>query len=694
MVAKLKLGSVLACAGLVCALFAAAPSAAQSGSEDPCVGVPAADFSDRGRVAEAHRASVDCVAFYAVTAGVGDGQRYGPRRTVTRGQMATFIVNVLLAANQPIPGGGGDDEFDDIAGSVHRQSINRLARIGVVRGTGANYRPNATVRRDQMASFLLQAAEWASGVQYDAAERHFSDVDPDNVHADNINAAYERGLVRGTRKPSEGQADGRYSPAGDVTREAMASFLVNELRFLQTAYELSTRVAPADFDGDGFDDLVLGAPWDRVGEKRNAGSVSVLYGADGGVTAHDQLWHRDRKGVKGVAAGNRDLGYFGYRVGSGDFDGDGYADLFAAAESNPSFDGIPRQVASINVLYGSRDELTAHGDQLWHADRPGVKGEGGAGGGAPGDFNRDGYDDLAFVGDGLHVLYGSLDGLTAAGDLHIQTSDRGVKGNDAPFHGQMAIGDFDGDRIDDLAVGRPGAVHVFFGSTRGLTRRDQLLRDGHNGIPDRGPDQGWGGAMAAGNFDGRDGDDLAVDFATGDHPSDGDITRAIILRSDRTSRGLTSDGMQTLTPEDFGESTNSEQSSTLDFADGMQAADFDRDGRDDLAISMLVRDVEKSEIEAVTHIARDSSTQLVEPSAAPRYAADSGSVGELGVADYNGDDVIDLTWIPGRRNGTARVFHGSEQGLAGQPTSTWRRDTPHIKGDGSWSTAANYATPG
>ncbi len=56
---------------------------------------------------------------------------------------------------------------------------------------------------------------------------------------------------------------------------------------------------PFDFDGDGYADLAVGAPGENVGGKRDAGAVHVLYGSASGPTARDQVWHQNRKGIKG-----------------------------------------------------------------------------------------------------------------------------------------------------------------------------------------------------------------------------------------------------------------------------------------------------------------------------------------------------------------------------------------------------------
>ena len=218
--------------------------------ENPCEGVRQSDFEDRNRAATAHRRSIDCVDHYEITSGSGSrGQFFMPLARVDRAQMATFIVNTLEAAElgDRLPSGERPDEFDDISGSPHRGNINKLARIGVVRGTGGgNYTPEALIERDEMATFLLQAYEWAYQEEFDSNRDYFRDVRQSNTHFGNINAAYEEELVRGVEEPDGNEENsGRYNPQGDVLRQAMASFLVNLLAAVNTAPEQFCTASPS-----------------------------------------------------------------------------------------------------------------------------------------------------------------------------------------------------------------------------------------------------------------------------------------------------------------------------------------------------------------------------------------------------------------------------------------------------------------
>ena len=184
-------------------------------------------------------------------------------------------------------------------------------------------------------------------------------------------------------------------------------------------------LATGDFNGDGRDDLAVGVTGEDIGSIENAGAVNVLYGSNSGLRAtNDQIWHQNSNGVRGVAE-EGDL--FGASLGVGDFNGDGRDDLAIGSAFEDV--GNVANAGAVNVLYGSNSGLTAVGDQIWTQDSAGVQGAVGANhnfGDAlgVGDFNNDGYDDLAISIPGqtisglsragaVTILFGSANGLVA-----------------------------------------------------------------------------------------------------------------------------------------------------------------------------------------------------------------------------------------------------------------------------------------
>lgn len=298
---------------------------------------------------------------------------------------------------------------------------------------------------------------------------------------------------------------------------------------------LGAAFACGDFDGDGWDDLAVGAPGEATsGGVQGAGAVNVFFGSASGLTDRDQMITQATNGVIGKAT---DFDAFGASLAAGDFDADGYMDLAVGA---PGDDSGTRSGGAVNVLYGTPTGL-AGSVQLWtqaSADIASNPEWGDRFGAALGvaDFNGDGYPDLAIgsPGEGIGprasagavvTIHGSDAGLTAetAGFWH-QDVD-GVRGKSEAFDeygAALAAADFDGDGYGDLAVGVPGEnlvvaadaglVSVLFGTASGLSpARDQIWhqdRDyvkGHAGTGDR-----FGQDLVAADFDGDGHIDLAV----------------------------------------------------------------------------------------------------------------------------------------------------------------------------------------
>lgn len=208
-------------AGRVYSFLSNVPEVARVGC--PEGEVPAADFADRDEIPEAHRVNVDCAAWRDIVTGFEDGT-YGPALDVRRDQMATFIAGMLQAAEVDLPE-PRDGRFDDVdPGNVHDDAIHRLAAAEIVLGgpeglDDNEYGPALEIRRDQMASFLLRAVEFATGDDLGSQTQAFDDVPAGNAHFANVNGAAEANYARGF-------GDNTYRPGLDVRRDQMASFVV------------------------------------------------------------------------------------------------------------------------------------------------------------------------------------------------------------------------------------------------------------------------------------------------------------------------------------------------------------------------------------------------------------------------------------------------------------------------------------
>ena len=68
------------------------------------------------------------------------------------------------------------------------------------------------------------------------------------------------------------------------------------------AHKATHEAKVVDIDGDGRADLAVGAPSKDIGSIDAAGSVNVLYGTAGGLSASgEQWWHQDSDGIAGDA---------------------------------------------------------------------------------------------------------------------------------------------------------------------------------------------------------------------------------------------------------------------------------------------------------------------------------------------------------------------------------------------------------
>lgn len=307
--------------------------------------------------------------------------------------------------------------------------------------------------------------------------------------------------------------------------------------FAEENDEFGSALAAGDFDGDGFDDLAIGVKGETLSGFERAGAVHILYGGPTGLsTGREQIWHRNRNGIPDDPAL---ADAFGRAIAAGDFDDDGFFDLaIGVGADDPDSIG---NAGSVHVLYGTASGLRAGSSQLWHQDVQGVLERAEAfdffsDAMVAGDFNGDGFDDLAIAAvgetiDGLqgagavHILFGSNGGLTATGDQLWHQGSEGIAGDaeGSDFFGfSLASGDFNNDGFDDLAIGvmqdtvggidNAGSVHVLLGSADGLTAAGaKFFSQASNGIAtDPQSGEQFGLALSAGDFDGDGFCDLAI----------------------------------------------------------------------------------------------------------------------------------------------------------------------------------------
>lgn len=296
---------------------------------------------------------------------------------------------------------------------------------------------------------------------------------------------------------------------------------------------------PSDFNGDGYSDLAVGVPDEDVSGAVDAGAINVVYGSSTGLqTANNQII-RQGSSVDGIISGVPEADdRFGTALAYGDFNADGYDDLAVGVPGETT--GSATESGTVHVIYGSSTGLQAglngRNDQLF---RQGLNSLPGTPENfdwfgyslAAGDFNGDGFDDLAIgaplenetVGnDGIvHVLFGGSTGLTMT--LTQVVVDPLVAEADDRFGWSLAAGDVDGDGLLELVVGMPyedigniqdaGAISINLWRPSGFFGIHFDLDDIWYGVPvpgDANPFDLFGYSLSFGDFDHNGTDDLVV----------------------------------------------------------------------------------------------------------------------------------------------------------------------------------------
>lgn len=320
------------------------------------------------------------------------------------------------------------------------------------------------------------------------------------------------------------------------------------------------RLTTGDLDGDGYTDLVVGVPSERIGYSFSYGAVTVGWGGPRGL----------RSAVELQASSHRTE--FGLDVAVGDFDGDGRADLATLNQSVPGVSVFKGPVSRSGEAAG----LTVVESSV-SADRI-----------VAGNVNGDGATDLLAMGrqtsGSAHptrgVLYtGSGSGLKDAGGV-AGGHDAVIADVDKDGHGDIVTGNHMEKAADEPNGGLGGAVTVTYGSATGLSTRTPVrITQDTTGVPGaatKGDRFGW--SLSAGDTNGDGYPDVAVG-ATGEATGSRKATGAVTVLHG-SARGLTGTGAKTFTQDTAGVPGTGE---TFDqFGAAVELIDGDGDRRAEL----------------------------------------------------------------------------------------------------------------
>jgi len=292
-----------------------------------------------------------------------------------------------------------------------------------------------------------------------------------------------------------------------------------------------------DVNGDGFDDVILGAYRPDLGSN-TAGASYVVFGQAGGFTSTLDLSTLDGKTgfrLDGVASEDQS----GFSVASaGDLNGDGFDDLIIGAQGADPGGNIS---GASYVVFGhasgfasTLDLSTLNGTTGFRLDGAATYDLSGWSVASAGDVNGDGFADLIVGAPGgynagaSYVVFGKVGGFAATLDLSVLDGTNGfrldgVASGDGSGSSVASAGDVNGDGFDDLIVGAfgadpngesSGASYVVFGKAAGFAGTlDLSTLNGTNGLRLDGVaayDFSGGSVASAGDINGDGFDDLII----------------------------------------------------------------------------------------------------------------------------------------------------------------------------------------
>lgn len=335
-----------------------------------------------------------------------------------------------------------------------------------------------------------------------------------------------------------------YDSAHQLCAEAVLPVLINKDQPVSLTYQenfefsnvlFGSSLSAGDVNGDGFDDLLVGAPncdfhtsFCYSLNNRERAFATLVFGSENGLWVNGQTF-ADTTSLR-FESGNRDT-FFGRQVKIANLDGDDYADVII---SSPH-DGTTRRNAGRVCIYLGQSLLNQTGSlDPNDADYCFRHSEANRFFGSSfdiGDWNGDGLDDIVTGGCyvenshtrmEVHVFYSSSkenwlarSGVNLADlsmDSHIVLAPSGCR-DPLPQRGVQPLnaGDLNGDGHDDLLLAVKERLFIYFGP---LSRHSEFeLNDkdvwvSHESVPDCYRWEDW--VVPLGDRDGDGFDDLAV----------------------------------------------------------------------------------------------------------------------------------------------------------------------------------------
>ncbi|MBO9616706.1 MAG: FG-GAP repeat protein [Dyadobacter sp.] len=238
-----------------------------------------------------------------------------------------------------------------------------------------------------------------------------------------------------------------------------------------------TSVGSGDINRDGFTDVIVSAPLATNGLKSETGLIAIYPGSGSGVT------NANYTTIYGSGAGTK----LGSSLATADVNGDGFMDVIAGAGQSSGGEG------SFYVWHGAVGGIPGGTVPKVEIKSNTANASFGASVSNAGDVNGDGFGDIIVGAPGItngqnnegvaRVYYGSLNGIASPFNTLIEVNQA-----EAAFGTAVAgAGDVNGDGYDDVIVGAPyyddavangGAVWIFHGSQNGLSTSNSVSLKG------------------------------------------------------------------------------------------------------------------------------------------------------------------------------------------------------------------------
>lgn len=267
---------------------------------------------------------------------------------------------------------------------------------------------------------------------------------------------------------------------------------------------LGSSVASGDINGDGYDDVIVGAYGVDVGVDNGVGRVYFYHGSENGIGTTPDSY------VTGEEAGDS----FGYKLAcAGDVNADGYDDVIVGAYAN---DEEASYAGKVYCYHGSSSGIAQDADPDWEKTGEKYEDKLGTAVAGAGDVNGDGYDDVLLgagnYDDGAtdqagkaYLYYGSLTGLSSSVDW----SKTYGRENEQYGSDVAGVGDVNDDGYDDIIVGAggydgggdlTGKAYAYYGSPGGLSGTADWDMTGE-AAGDRFGSVGWVGDVTGDGYD-------------------------------------------------------------------------------------------------------------------------------------------------------------------------------------------------